>query len=146
MLPVITRPPKRPGAWGSPFGKPMEIDLSHHPDPRCRPHERSGEGLYVLPNSGWYVQCGSGNRVHLVYILEEREVHHPEPWQAALAMFRDFRPPNWAHLPRPPRPDEDDVRSMELIAPGKAGSVFADGQNVVIEGRGKAIIIQVFSV
>jgi hypothetical protein len=35
---------------------------------------------------------------------------------------------------------------MELIAPGKAGSVFADGQNLVIQGHGEATIIEIFSV
>jgi hypothetical protein len=40
MLPVTTRPPNRPGAWGSPYGPPTEIDLSRHmyPPPHPEPH------------------------------------------------------------------------------------------------------------
>jgi hypothetical protein len=30
MLPVTTRPPRRPGGFGSPYGKPTEIDLAKH--------------------------------------------------------------------------------------------------------------------
>ena len=137
MLPVTTRPPKRPGSWGSPFGRPEEIDLSNHPDER--PRARAGNGIYVLPKSAWYVECGPGNRTQLYYSLEEFSEHpeHPHPWMA--------RPPEWGHLPTPPPSDSNDVRKMELISPGKAGSVYADGQNVVIEGTGKATIIQVFS-
>lgn len=143
MLPVTTRPPKRPGSWGSPFGPPTEIDLSHHPDPRAR----AGEGIYVLPKSGWYIQCGTGNRVQLIYTLDEDEHgEHPEPWKIPGSGVLAMRPPEWGHLPYPPRPGDNSVKSMELIAPGKAGSVFADGQNVTIEGSGTATIIQVFSV
>jgi hypothetical protein len=47
MLPVTTRPPRRPGGFGSPYGKHTEIDLAKH------------DGFqYVLPKGCWMVKCG----------------------------------------------------------------------------------------
>lgn len=152
MLPVITRPPRRPGSWGSPFGRPTEIDLSHHPDPRAR----AGEGIFVLMQGGWYIQCGPGNNVKLTYkLLDDEHGHldgegHPwEPWKSpgtgVLGSRPPMHPPNWSEPPYPPRPGDNDIRQMELIANGKAGGVWCDGQNVTLEGSGTATIIQIFS-
>ena len=133
MLPVTTRPPRRPGAWGSPFGRPREIDLSEHDDP----HHRPGHHLYVLPKSCWIVACGSGNSCKLTYGIDDDDHGPDDPW-------RNGRVPEWGHLPYPPKPSNR-VLQLDLIKTNSTGVTFADGQNVTIEGSGKATIIQVFS-
>lgn len=134
MLPVQTMPPRRPGSWGSPFGKPRLIKIADHHDNR-----------FIVPQGGWYIQCGPGNHTLLTYKHPDDDFDHGhEPWmQPATGLtLRWERPPP----PPPPKPGANNVLTMELIAHGKAGSIFSDGQNLTIEGGGEATIIQVFSV
>lgn len=147
MLPVTTKPPRRPGAWGSPFGRPRQIDLSRHDDP----HQRPGHHLFVLAKGAWIVKCGMTNTCKLTYkILDDDDLghldgdDHPlEPWNQK--PIWGHPPPEWGRPPFPPKPSND-VMQETLVESNKTGSVFADGQNVTIEGSGKATIIQVFSV
>lgn len=175
MLPVTTRPPRRPGGFGSPFSRPREIDLDrhhHHHRPRLvddrkrdhrhdhghdHDHDRR-RGLFVLDKGCWIVKCGPGNSCLMTYQLldedeecdrdHDRDRDRDEDHELNPWNRRDiagYPPPDWSRPPRPPRPSNV-VRQEELIRSNTTGVAFADGQNVTIEGCGTAVIIQVFSV
>jgi hypothetical protein len=159
MLPVQTRPPRRPGGFGSPFGKPTEIALSKHPphdpypDPRGTPRNYPpGHGQYILPKGTWIVKCGPLNATWITYKIlvdEDGHLHDGEdsplnPWNVPPARA-GYPPPNWTKNQAPPAVTNS-VRRDELVKPGTTGTVPADGQNVTVEGSGTFTLIQVLGV
>jgi hypothetical protein len=139
MLPVTTRPPGPPGAWGSPYGAPQIIDLSEKP-PWPWPQLRWGPepaGFFMPPKGCWIIQCGPGNSVVLFYRIPHDD---DDGWAPQWGTLPPIPPP-----PGPPGNEPPPWQSETLVDSGKTGTVFADGQNLVIEGFGTATIIQVFS-
>jgi hypothetical protein len=158
MLPVTTRPPRRPGGFGSPFGKPTEIALSKHPphEPHPDPHKASrvfppGHGQYVVPKGTWIIKCGPTNATWLTYkILVDEDGKQLDgedspfnPWNVPRSRA-GYPPPDWSRNQPPPNATNS-IKREELIKPGTTGTVPADGQNVTIEGTGMVTVIQVFS-
>lgn len=136
----------RVGAWGSPFGKPREVNLQRH----C--------GRYVLPKGAWLVHTGP-NRVSMAIVdarhdpfenmtqapgtgIRPGHCHRPDP------MPYPLQPPQWPPLrrPRPQIMPPRCARFLTLVHENAVGTVFADGQNVALTGSGCALVIQVFSV
>jgi hypothetical protein len=66
-------------------------------------------------------------------------------WTSVEVEPRHVEPPHPPHPPPGPGPG-DNRRKIKLVEAHKAGTVFADGQNIAIRGTGNAEIIQVFSV
>lgn len=150
MLPVTTRPPRRPGGFGSPYGRPTEIELAdhHHPEHGHPP----GHGQFVVPKGVWIIKCGPLNAAWLTYkILVDDDGHVLDgddspfnPWNIPRSRA-GYPPPDWSRN-QPPPPPSNSVRREELIKPGTTGTIFADGQNVTVDGSGTATVIQVLGV
>jgi hypothetical protein len=149
MLPVTTRPPRRPGGFGSPYGKPTEVALSKHP-----PHEGlhpPGHGQFVLDKGTWIVKCGPLNACWLTYkILIDENGHELDeedspfnPWNIPRSRA-GYPPPDWSKNQSPPNVTNS-IRREELVRPGQTGTIPADGQNVTVDGIGTFTMIQVFS-
>jgi hypothetical protein len=153
LLPVTPFPMRGPGWWGSPFGRPIRVELRHHP-----------RGV-PLPKGVWMVRCGP-NRVELVWREDEdfddeprrapgtgllRPPKHPEPpWPTPPPLVpRSVNPAQDTRHGKPgggggPGPGHNALRREELIRPGSTGTVFADGHSVILSGAGEAIAIRVF--
>lgn len=162
MLPVTPYPPRMPGSWGSPFGFPRHVELRHHP-----------RG-YVIPKGCWIVHCTT-NRVEFRIEPWTPDYGHRPPRPPPRPPPKDDCGSAWEWLDEPLErtddpdcppvlqchvdgsgcgpggggpggPGHNEVQTWEVLAQGRSGPVFADGQNVRIKGSGTAEIIRVFSV
>lgn len=150
MLPVTTRPPRRPGGFGSPYGKPTEIALSKHHRPEHG--HPPGHGQFVVPKGFWIIKCGPTNATWLTYKIlvdEGGKILDGEdspfnPWNVPPSRA-GYPPPDWSKDQLPPAATNS-IKREELIRPGMTGTIPADGQNVTIDGTGEATVIQVLGV
>ena len=173
MLPVSAWPPGPPGAALSPFGRPRQISLDCHPhgyilpkgawvvrtssnsvimrvwdEPPFNPPRTPGTGL--LPGQPAPPPSPPAPPRRPAFIRYNDYVEAWRAWQRRVGRtdppirpLAGHRPPNWfGWIPRnvPCR------EILTLVRSNSAGTVLADGENVLIVGSGGATVIQAFSV
>lgn len=171
MLPVSAWPPGPPGDSLSPFGRPRQIRVDCHPHGFVIP-----KGAWVVQTGANQVimfrppvETTNPARTRGTGILPgstppSRGTPPPCPLPKQFMRYNDYveawrawqrkagrtdppirplpgrRPPNWFGWAL------RDAPSATIVRPNSAGTVLADGQNVVIAGSGCATIVQAFSV
>ena len=161
-------PPRSPGTGLLPGSIPANRPPQPRPPP-CPPPSRknlwTGPGQVTFTNGTAAVQMSLSQPTEPCPPAPPRPPRCPPPQPKQFMRYNDYvdawrawqrrtgntdppirplpgrRPPNWFGWRFDPR-----APSATLVHPNSAGTVLADGQNVVIAGGGCATIIQAFSV